>query len=177
MFAMFTTGCSVNLTQGNLDGVSLTSEKYSFFGSVSLVYNGDSLELSQNLLRAYTAAASAETYPRETCRGSASIQASVKPNSSGSVLALGATVIPFWPIMPVDETWTYSLNARIFCNGTLVKHVEFSEEEQVKATVYGKLRSGLVNQASDEMHRKLVQRLAFELGQNRPADLNSVSDY
>lgn len=173
--ALAISGCSVNLTRGNLDNVPKTTEKFSFFGSIPLVLGDQSVELSQDLLKAYTAAASAEAFPRERCRGNAAVQASVQRNDSGSAWYLGA-MIPFWPVMPVDETWTYKLTARIFCDGTLVKHVEFTEQEQVKATLYGRLRSDLVNSASDEMHRKLVQRLAYELS-DRPADQNSVSDY
>jgi hypothetical protein len=55
--------------------------------------------------------------------------------------------------------------------------VEFIEQQDVNAILYGRLRTDLVNKASDEMHRKLVQRLAFELNANRLTDLNSVSDY
>lgn len=86
-------------------------------------------------------------------------------------------IIPFWPILPVDETLSFTLRARIFCNGTLVKHVEFSEQEQIKATVYGRMRSDLINNAAKEMHRKLIQRLRFELQGSRQADLNSVLSY
>lgn len=169
-------GCSVNLTQGDLEGVPLTAEKYSFFQNIPFVFGNDTLELSQDLLRAYTAAASAEAFPRERCRGNAVIQATVQKNDENSAWVLGAIVIPFWPVLPVDETWTYKLTARIFCDGTLVKQAEFTEEGSVKATLYGMLRSDLLNEASREMHRKLVQRLAFELG-DRPADMNSASDY
>lgn len=169
-------GCSVNLTQGDLEGVPLTAEKYSFFQNIPFVFGNDTLELSQDLLRAYTAAASAEAFPRERCRGNAVIQATVQKNGENSAWVLGAIVIPFWPVLPVDETWTYKLTARIFCDGTLVKQAEFTEEGSVKATLYGTLRSDLLNEASREMHRKLVQRLAFELG-DRPADMNSASDY
>lgn len=169
-------GCSVNLTQGDLEGVPLTAEKYSFFQNIPFVFGNDTLELSQDLLRAYTAAASAEAFPRERCRGNAVIQATVQKNGENSAWVLGAIVIPFWPVLPVDETWTYKLTARIFCDGTLVKQAEFTEEGSVKATLYGMLRSDLLNEASREMHRKLVQRLAFELG-DRPADMNSASDY
>lgn len=169
-------GCSMNLTRGNLENVPKTTEKYSFFGSIPLIYGGDSLELSQDLMRAYTAAASADAFPRERCRGNAVVQADVQQNQSGSAWAIGATIIPFWPVMPIDETWTYKLTAHIFCDGVLVKQVEFTEEDQIRATFYGKLRSGLVNKASNEMHRKLVQRLTYELS-DRPADQNSVSDF
>lgn len=169
-------GCSVNLSQGNLEGVSLTNEKYSFFGQIPLIFGNDTIPLNDNLLRAYTATASAEEFPREHCRGIAAVQAKVTRNEQGSAWILGAVIIPIWPAMPVDETWNYTLIAQIFCDGTLVKHVEFTEEESVKAFWYGMLRSNLVNDASSEMHRKLVQRLAFELGE-RAADLNSASDY
>lgn len=172
-----TAGCSVNLTRGNLEGVPLTTEKYSFFGNIPMVLGGDTLQLSQNLLRAYTAAAKPENYSREHCRGTATINASVKQNSNGSALALGAAIIPLWPLMPINETWTYQLTARVYCDGTLVKHIEFTEEDQVRALLYGKFRSDLLNKASEEMHRKLVQRLSYELGMDRPVDQNSASDF
>lgn len=165
-------GCSVNLTRGDLEGIPQTTEKYSFFGNIPFIYGGDTLELDQNLLRAYTVAASAEAYPRESCRGDATVQASVEKKDKGSAWTLGAVIIPFWPIMPVNETWTYSVDARVFCNGILVKHVEFSEEGSVKASFYGRLRSDLLNDMSDELHRKIVQRLTFELSDDRPADMN-----
>ena len=129
-----------------------------------------------HLLRAYTAAADSEAFPREHCRGVAAVQAQVQQNAPASAWGLGATIIPFWPALPVDETWTYTLSARIFCDGTLVKRVEFTEESRVQAFWYGMMRSDLLNEASSEMHKKLVQRLSFEL-RNRQADLNSASDY
>lgn len=171
------TGCaSTNLTRADLENVPLTSEKYSFFGNIPFVYGGDSLELDQNLLRAYTAAASAEAFPRERCRGDAVIQAKVQQNEPASAWTLGAVIIPFWPILPVNETLTYKLDAHIFCDGSLAKHVEFTEQERVHAILYGRLRSDLLNRTSNEMHRKLVQRLSYELS-DRPADQNSLSDY
>lgn len=100
----FLSGCSVNLQQGNLENIPLTQEKFSFFGNIPFVYGGDSLELSQDLLRAYTAAATPEDYPRNSCRGNAEIIASVKQESAPSSWTLGAVIIPFWPILPVDET-------------------------------------------------------------------------
>jgi hypothetical protein len=124
----------------------------------------------------FTAAADAEAFPREHCRGVAAVQAQVQQNAPASAWGLGATIIPFWPALPVDETWTYTLSARIFCDGTLVKRVEFTEESRVQAFWYGMMRSDLLNEASSEMHKKLVQRLSFEL-RNRQADLNSASDY
>lgn len=175
--ALFLGACSVDLTKGDLEGIPLTSEKYSFFGNIPFIYGGDTLELSQDLLRAYTATASAEAFPRERCRGNAAVQATVVQNGEKTAWTLGAVIIPFWPVQPVDETWTYSLDARIFCEGTLVKRVEFSEEANIKASVYGRLRSDLLNSMSNEMHRKIVQRLAFELSDNRPADMNIASDF
>ena len=172
----FLAGCSVDLTHSDLEGVPLTAEKFSFFGSIPVVVNGDSIELSQDLLRAYTAAADAEAFPREHCRGVAAVQAQVRQNEPAGAWGLGATIFPFWPALPVDETWTYTLSVRIFCDGTLVKRVEFTEESRVQAFWYGMLRSDLLNAASSEMHKKLVQRLSFEL-RNRQADLNSASDY
>ena len=169
-------GCSMKLTQGDLEGIPLTDENYSFFGNIPFIYGGDSLELSQDLLRAYTKAASEQDFPREACRGEAAIKATVVQNDPTSAWYLGV-LIPFWPILPVNESWTYSLSARIFCNGTLARHVEFIEQQDVKATFYGRLRTDLVNKSSREMHRKLVQRLTFELNANRQTDMNSVSDW
>ena len=176
VFASFLSGCSMQLTQGNLEGLPLTDENYSFFGNIPFIYGGDSLELSQDLLRAYTKAASEQNFPRETCRGEATLKATVVQNEPPSAWNLGI-LIPFWPILPVNESWTYTLSARIFCNGTLARHVEFIEQQDVKATFYGWFRTDLVNKSSKEMHRKLVQRLTFELNANRQADMNSVSDY
>lgn len=170
-------GCSVNLLQGDLENVPLTEEKYSFFGKMPLIYGGDSLEISQDLLKAYTAAASPETYPRNSCRGSASIVAEVTQESPRSSWTLGAVIVPFWPILPVDETLNFALTARIFCNGELVRRIEFSEEERIQATVYGRLRSDLINKAAQRMHRKLVERLRFELEESRQTDMNAVLSY
>lgn len=176
VLSAFLTGCSMKLTQGDLDGIPLTDEKFSFFGNIPFVYGGDTLELSQNLLRAYTQAASNTEFPRDACRGEAVIKAKVVQNEPPSAWLVGV-LIPLWPILPVNESWTYNLSARIFCNGTLVRHVEFIEQQDIEAVLYGRLRTDLVNKASNEMHRKLVQRLAFELNSNRLTDLNSVSDW
>lgn len=175
-FTAFLSGCAMKLTQGDLEGVPLTDEKFSFFGNIPFIYGGDTLELSQDLLRAYTKAASETEFPRNTCRGEATIKATVLQNEPNSAWNIGV-LIPLWPILPVNESWTYELSARVFCNGTLVRHVEFIEQQDINAILYGRLRADLVNKASREMHRKLVQRLAFELNGNRLTDLNSVSDY
>ena len=176
VLAPFLTGCSMKLTQGDLEGIPLTEETFSFFGNIPFIYGGDSLELSQDLLRAYTKAASETEFPRETCHGEAIIKANVVQNEPPSAWNIGI-LIPFWPILPVNESWTYKLSARVFCNGTLIRHVEFIEQHDIKATIYGQLRTDLVNNGSKEMHRKLVQRLAYELNPNRLTDLNSASDY
>ena len=97
------TGCSMNLTQGDLEGIPLTDEKYSFFGNIAFIYGNETQELSQDLLRAYTKTASEKDFPRETCRGDATIKATVKQNQPPSAWILG-TLIPFWPILPVDES-------------------------------------------------------------------------
>lgn len=169
--------CSKNLTKADLEGIPLTTEKYSFFGNIPLVLGADTLQLSQDLLRAYTAAADPKIYPREQCRGTATIKANIENLSQGSAMALGIAIFPLWPLLPVDEKMTYQLTTRIYCNGTLVKHIEFTEEDRVKATIYGRFRSDLVNKASKQMHRKLIQRMTYELGSDRPADQNVVSDY
>ena len=176
VFSAFLTGCSMKLTQGDLEGIPLTDEKFSFFGNIPFIYGGDSLELSQDLLRAYTKSVSEIDFPRESCRGDATIKAMVKQNEPNSTWLIGV-LIPLWPILPVNESWTYKLSARIFCNGTLVRHVEFIEQQDINAILYGRLRADLVNKASNEMHRKLVQRLTFELNANRLTDLNSASDW
>jgi hypothetical protein len=176
VFTGFLSGCSMNLTQGDLEGLPLTDEKYSFFGNINFIYGNDTLELSQDLLRAYTKAASQEDFPRESCRGDARIVATVQQNEPNSAWNIGI-LIPIWPILPVNESWTYAFTGRIFCNGTLVRHMEFIEQQDINAVLYGRFRTDLVNKASNEMHRKLVQRLSFELNTNRPTDLNSASDY
>lgn len=175
-FASFLTGCSMQLTQGDLEGIPLTEEKFSFFGNIPFIYGNDTLELSQELLRAYTKAVSEIDFSREFCRGEASIKATVVQNEPNSAWNLGV-LIPLWPILPVNESWTYALSARVFCNGTLVRHIEFIEQQDINAILYGRLRTDLVNKASSEMHRKLVQRLTFELNANRLTDMNSMSDY
>lgn len=176
VLASILSGCSMKLTQGDLEGIPLTDEDFNFFGNIPFFYGGDTLELSQDLLRAYTKAANDTDFPRGACRGEANIKATVVQNEPPSAWNIGI-LIPFWPILPVNESWTYTLSARIFCDEALVRHIEFIEQQEIKATLYGQLRTDLVNKASNEMHRKLVQRLTFELNTNRPTDLNSASDY
>jgi hypothetical protein len=47
----------------------------------------------------------------------------------------------------------------------------------VEAFWYGKMRADLVNDASQEMHRKLMERIRFETSLGRTADLNSAQDF
>ena len=147
------------------------------FQQIPLILGTDTLWLEQDLLSAYNSDATQKAYPQPECLGTAQISAQVRQNGETGAESLPLVLFPFWPIQPVDETWTYKLKAKIECDGAVVKQVEFTEEETIQATLYGKLRSDLLNQASTEMHRKLSHRLAFELDYRYNADLNSVSDY
>ncbi len=175
--------CSVNLVQGDQDNGPLStqdrSQAYSapLFNKIPLLLGNDSLWLSEDLRQEYDQAAPKEVYPRDKCLGSASIQAQVVQNAEASPWSIPLFVIPFWPVMPVDEIWSYTLKVQIHCDGVLVKQAEYKEEETIKADLYGKLRSDLLNDASRDMHRKLVQRLAFELNYPYNADMGVRSDY
>ena len=174
-------GCSVQLTRGDLaEGTAQPAdqkEQALLFQKIPLILGTDTLWLEQDLLATYNKAATQNAYPKPECRGTAQILANVQQNEQTGAESLPLVIFPFWPIQPVDETWTYKLEAKIECNGAVVKQVEFTEEETIQATVYGMLRSDLLNRASIEMHRKLSHRLAFELDYRYNADLNSVSDY
>ena len=167
-------GCSMNL--GKYD-IQHYPKMTAFFEPITLSYSGKSIFLEPNLQRAYTQAIDTLSYPMESCRGVAHINASVSQDSPASNWSLGATLIPLWPAMPVEETWSYRMEVRIFCNGALTFKAEFDESEHVNAFWYGKMRSDLVNKASEEMHRKLIERLKFETGLNRHTDLNAVRDF
>ena len=174
--------CSVNLVQGDRDDTTraVPTEKSShplLFNQIFLTFGKDTLWLSQDLLSAYDRAAPQDIYPREKCSGFANIQALVTQNGESSPWSIPLSVIPFWPVMPVDETWSYTLRLQIRCDGVLVKQAEYKEEETIHAYFYGKLRSDLLNNASKDMHRKLVQRLAFELDYRYNADMGTRSDY
>ena len=174
-------GCSVQLTRGDLPEGSDTREAQEqqppLFQNIPLILGTDTLWLEQDLLTAYNRAAPAAAYPRESCQGSAQILASIRQNGKTSAWSIPLVIIPFWPVQPVDETWTYKLEVQIHCGDVVIKQAEFTEEETMQALWYGKLRSDLLNQASQEMHRKLTHRLAFELDYRYNADLNSASDY
>jgi hypothetical protein len=181
--ALWVSACSVNLVQGDQGDKSLNVPNHTqadsapFFDRIPLILGNDTLWLSEGLRQEYNRAANQDVYPREKCNGSASIRAQVVQNAEATPWSIPLFVIPFWPIMPVDETWTYTLNVQIHCDGVLVKQAEYKEEETVKADLYGKLRSDLLNNASKDMHRKLVQRLAFELNYPYNADMGVRSDY
>lgn len=148
-----------------------------FFEPIALTYNDKDLPLDINLQQAYAAAVDPQSYPLESCRGVAHIDVKIEQNAPKSAWYLGATLIPFWPAMPVDETWNYHMETRIFCNGSLTFKGEFQESLRLKTFWYGKLRTDLANEASQEMHRKLLERLKFETRLERSTDLNSAQDF
>ena len=167
-------GCSVNLAKYDLQEYPRTIP---FFEPITLEYAGKTIYLDTTLQSAYTSAIDTVTYPMENCRGVAHIRAEVTQDAEPSGWGVGATVIPFWPMLPVSETWHYHMDARIFCNGALTFKAELQESEHVEAFWYGKMRADLVNAASQEMHRKLIERLKFETSLGRTADLNAAQDY
>ena len=167
-------GCSMNLAKYDLQEFPKTVP---FFEPITITYGGDTIQLEANLQRAYTRAVDTVSYPMENCRGVANIAASVEQDESPSAWNIGATIIPFWPALPVKETWHYSMDMRIFCNGTLTFKATFEESEHVEAFWYGKMRADLVNDASQEMHRKLMERIRFETSLGRTTDLNSAQDF
>ena len=59
----------------------------------------------------------------------------------------------------------------------LFDRAEFEESEHVEAFWFGRMRADLVNDASQEMHRKLIERLKFETQMGRYTDLNSAQDF
>ena len=155
-----------------LDSVNLP-KTVPFFEPITLFYDGKITPLDVQLQRAYTAAVDTSSYPMESCRGNAQIVANVFPDSVNRAWYPPLAIFPIWPIMPVNETWNYHLTVRIFCNGSLTYKAEFDEFEKVKAFWYGRLRSDIVNKASEAMHQRLLDRLKYELKFNRNSDLNS----
>ena len=176
--AILASACSVNLVQGdNAIKEKSSSEQKSLFNKISLTLGNDTLWLAQGLLDEYNQAIPQEVYPSDRCTGSANIQAQVAQNAEASPWSIPLFIIPFWPVMPVDETWTYTLQVQILCDGVVAKQAEYREEESIRAEFYGKLRGDLLNKASRDMHQKLVQRFAFELNYNYNADMGIRSDY
>ena len=171
---VFFAGCSTSLTKYDLQEFPKTIP---FFEPITITYAGETQPLDANLQRAYTRVIDTLSYPMESCRGVAHIDAIVKQDRPQSSWNIGAAFVPFWPISPVSETWTYKMDVRIFCNGTLTFKAELEESEHVEAFWYGRLRADLVNDASQEMHRKLMERIRFETGLGRTADLNSAQDF
>lgn len=173
--ATLISGCSVNLTKYDLQDFPRTVP---FFEPVTLEYNGKTQFLDTNLQRAYTAVIDTASYPMESCRGVARITAKVAPNNEEpSSWNIGTAFVPFWPAQPVSENWHYRLEARIYCSGSLVFKGIFDESEHVEGFWYGRMRADLVNDASQEMHRKLLERLRFETRLQRSADFNAAQDF
>lgn len=172
MMLLVETSCSIDLTR--LSGLD-QPKTIPFFEPITINYGGESILLDVQLQRAYTAAVDTSIYPMETCRGNINIDATVQQNSeeTGSVWATPLILIPIWPVMPVDETLKYHMTTHIFCNGSLTFKAEFEESELVRATLYGMLRSDLVNKASEAMHQRLLNRLKYELQLKRNSDLNA----
>ena len=168
------TGCSIGLTKYDLQEYPKTIP---FFEPITLTFGEKTVYLDTNLQRAYSFAIDTASYPMESCRGTAHIDATVTPDNEPSAWNIGATIIPFWPMLPVSETWHYRMEARIFCHGALTLKVELEESEHVKAFWYGRMRADLVNDASQEMHRKLLERLKFETRLGRNTDLNLAQDF
>jgi hypothetical protein len=168
------TACSVNLAKYDLQEYPRTIP---FFEPISLTFGDKTVYLDTNLQRAYSFAVDTSSYPMKSCRGVAHIDATVIPETDPSSWSIGATIIPFWPALPVSETWLYHMEARIYCHGTLTFKVEFNESEHLDAFWFGRMRADLVNDVSQEMHRKLLERLKFETQQKRSTDLNLAQDF
>ena len=143
----------------------------------SVLHVPEQIEVVTDSEGVYSFAVDTLNYPMESCRGVAHIDASVTPDGESSSWNIGAAFIPFWPMLPVSETWHYRMEARIFCHGTLTLKVELEESEHVKAFWYGRMRADLVNDASQEMHRKLLERLKFETRLVRNTDLNLAQGF
>ena len=171
--------CSVNLAKAGGDTLTGDRPERAFYNEIALYFDGKAQTLSAELQKAYSSAVSERAFPSDRCHGTASILATVAPSDTaeGSAWYVGAAFVPLWPALPVNEDWTFTFSTQIYCDGTLVQSLEFIESEHVEAFWYGALRSDLVNDAAAEMHRKLIERLAFEFHEQRQTDLNSASDY
>ncbi|WP_295858569.1 hypothetical protein [uncultured Fibrobacter sp.] len=171
--------CSVNLSQSG--GATLIGDRpeHPFYNEIALHFDGKVQPLSTELQKAYSSAISEQAFPSGKCYGTADIYVAVTPSDTaeGNTWYIGAAFIPLWPALPVNEDWTFTFTTQIYCDSTLVHSLEFIESEHIEAFWYGALRSDLVNDAAAEMHRKLVERLAFEFHEQRQTDLNSASDY
>ena len=177
MFAL--SACSVNLAQADRTAISSERQEHPFYREINLHRNGNVQPLSEDLKKAYSSAISEQALPSDKCYANADIYVSIAPTSKaeGSAWYVGAAFIPLWPALPVNEDWTFTFSTKFYCEGALVQSIEYIESEHVEAFWYGILRSDLVNEAATEMHRKLIERLAFEFQEQRQTDLNSASDY
>ena len=170
----FFASCSVSLTKYDLQEYPKT---VTFFEPIELTFGDKTSYLDSNLQNAYSAAIDTTFYPMGNCRGTAHISAKVVPDNETSDWGIGAAFIPLWPALPVSESWHYHMDVQILCNGALAFSAEFEESEHVEAFWFGRMRADLVNDASQEMHRKLIERLKFETQMGRYTDLNSAQDF
>lgn len=176
--ALLLQACSIDLTTFNKADMEFSDTK-PIFKEINLYYAGQKQALPNEALQAYSSVFDTLTYPASKCYATADIIATVDKatQKKGSAWYIGAIIIPFWPIQPVNEDWTYNLTATVYCEETIIHNFEFTESTHIQAFWFGSLRSDLVNQASQEMHRKFIERLKFETSDTRQADLNSASDY
>ena len=170
----FLASCSVSLTKYDLQEYPKTA---TFFEPIELTFGDRTSYLDSNLQNAYSAAIDTTFYPMGNCRGTAHISAKVLPDNETSDWGIGAAFIPLWPALPVSESWHYHMDVHILCNGALAFSAEFEESEHVEAFWFGRMRADLINDASQEMHRKLIERLKFETQMGRYTDLNSAQDF
>ena len=80
--ALLLAGCSTSLTKYDLQEYPKTIP---FFEPISLTYDGKQVYLDTNLQRAYSFAVDSASYPMESCRGVAHIDASVTPDDDERV--------------------------------------------------------------------------------------------
>lgn len=171
--------CSIDLTKINtLEENQHNSNAEEFIKNFKIFYGNDTLYASTNLKKAFANALDS-SYIEASCFSDIQIQAAVTgtDTSGWNPWYIGATIIPFWPFLPIEEEWTFKMSMSIFCNNILVHQFEFIENEHVEGFLYGALRTDLANQATSNMYQKLIERIKFELNQTRQADLNSASDY
>lgn len=171
--------CSIDLTKINTLEENLhNSNAKELIKSFKIFYGNDTLYASANLKKAF-ANVFDSSYFETSCYSDIQVLATVtNTDTSGwNPWYIGATIIPFWPFLPIEEEWTFKLSMDIFCNNIPVHQFEFIENEHVEGFLYGALRSGLANQAVSNMYQKLIERIKFELNQKRQTDLNSASDY
>lgn len=173
-FAFFLTSCAINLVTYSTEN-ALDSKL--FFEPIALIYGNDTLYLDSNAQSAYNNAIDSLSFSANKCYGKAYINVNVIQNSPNSTWSIGTVFVPFWPISPVDETFNYNINVKIYCDNSLAFAAEYSESEDVKAFWYGQMRAYLANAASNEIHRKLIERLRYDTALKRSVNLDCISDY